>query len=122
MPPCVKKLTEVPGLWSTARSLILGRPLEPRETGDLAYRGTFSLEQLQALNDSRLDQLCALKSVNVWLGPDKHAVFYPLRDGKEFNLVLLRPDDMPHGTTRVDGDLDEMRASFEGWDPMCVFS
>lgn len=52
------------------------------------------------------------------MGPDRHSVFYPLRGGSEFNLVLLGPDNLPAGAKTIRGDLDEMRATFEGWDPM----
>jgi salicylate hydroxylase len=52
------------------------------------------------------------------MGPDKHAVFYPLRGGEEFNLVLLRPDNQPAGSRTAKGDIGEMRSTFEGWDPV----
>jgi salicylate hydroxylase len=96
----------------------LGRSSPPVETGDLAYRATFAREQLLELNDPRVDDLCAGKKVTIWMGPDKHCVFYPLRGGTEFNLVLLRPDNLPVGARAVKGDLDEMRLTFEGWDEM----
>jgi salicylate hydroxylase len=92
--------------------------VEPLETGDLAYRGTFSKEQLLSLNDPKVEELCAKNSVTLWMGPDKHSVFYPVRNGQYFNLVLLRPDDLPHGSRTSQGDISEMRATFEGWDPM----
>ena len=45
-------------------------------------------------------------------------IIYPVRAGKEFNLVLVRPDNLPKGERQAEGDLAEMRESFEGWDPM----
>jgi salicylate hydroxylase len=77
------------GLWSTLRETVLGKSMAPTETGDLAYRGTFSREQLEAFNDPKLDKIIKASNAQVWLGPDQHAVFYPLRDHTEFNLVLL---------------------------------
>ena len=106
------------GLWSGLRNVLLGKNSPPTETGDLAYRGTFSLAQLQSFNDPRLDELCSRKAVTLWLGPEKHAVFYPVRAGKEFNLVLVRPDNLPKGERQAEGDIAEMRDSFDGWDPM----
>ena len=100
------------------REQVLEIPSPPFETGDLAYRGTFSAEQLKGLNDSRINSLCEEKSVSLWLGPDRHAVFYPVKAGTEFNLVLLRPDNLPPGTRTEQGDMGEMRASFDGWDEM----
>jgi salicylate hydroxylase len=49
-------------------------------------------------------------------GPNKHCVFYPLKNKTEFNLVLLRPDNLPPGTRTAEGDLTEMRDTFTGWD------
>ena len=97
---------------------MLGAPSPPLETGDLAYRGTFSEAQLLALHDPRVEALCAQKTVTLWMGPQKHCVFYPVRGGKEFNLVLLRPDNLPANARTVQGDIEEMRSSFEGWDEM----
>ena len=106
------------GLWSDIRNQILDIPVQPVETGDLAYRGTFSKEQLLSLNDSKVEQLCAKNVVTLWMGPDKHSVFYPVRGGQQFNLVLLRPDDLPLGSRITQGDIGEMRATFDGWDPV----
>jgi salicylate hydroxylase len=106
------------GLWSVTRSLVLDQFSEPSETGDLAYRATFSLEELQGLNDPRVMELCQHQGVSVWVGPNKHCVFYPLHKGSQFNLVLLRPDNMPAGERTLSGDIGEMRETFEGWDTL----
>ena len=50
------------------------------------------------------------------MGPERHCVFYSINMGKDFNLVLLRPDNMPVGARTAQGDVDEMRESFRGWD------
>lgn len=109
-------LTSSTGLWSVCREQVLSSPSPPTETGDLAYRGTFSREQLEALNDPSVSELCSRAACTVWFGPKRHAVFYPVRAGSQFNLVLLRPDDLPQGVRTIAGDISEMRASFEGWD------
>lgn len=54
----------------------------------------------------------------MWVGPESHSVFYPVRCGKEFNLVMTRPDDLPASIRTKEGDLEEMKAIFEGWDPV----
>ncbi|KAL1856455.1 hypothetical protein Daus18300_010722 [Diaporthe australafricana] len=69
-----------------------------------------------ALNDRRVCNLCEQKAVTVWMGPNKHCVLYPLKGGSEFNLVLIRPDNLPPGTSKVQGEVDEMREIFKGWD------
>lgn len=88
----------------------------PVETGDLAYRATFSKTQLLGINDAHVVELCSSKSVNIWFGPEKHAVFYPVHGGEEFNLVLIRPDNIPPSERTVQADIDEMRLTFDGWD------
>ena len=98
------------------RTSILETPADPKETGDLAYRGTFSRKQLLELGDPRIDVLCNNRAVTLWLGPEKHVVFYPVRSGQEFNLVLLRPDNLPNGTRTRPGDIEEMKTTFKGWD------
>ncbi|OJJ04025.1 hypothetical protein ASPVEDRAFT_54276 [Aspergillus versicolor CBS 583.65] len=104
------------GLYSRIRDIVLDSPTKPEETGDLAYRAIFRREQLEALNDPDVNSLCEKVAVTSWLGPDKHSIFYPVRGGSEFNLVLLRPDNLEKGTRRTQGDVEEMRESYAGWD------
>jgi salicylate hydroxylase len=52
------------------RASILGTSSDPIETGDLAYRGTFSRKQLLELSDPRIEALCNKKAVTLWLGPE----------------------------------------------------
>ena len=101
------------GLWSMTREYILEQSALPKKTGQLAFRGTFSREQLLAFEDVRIDQLMKSSNVQVWLGPDQHAVFYPLRDHTEYNLVLICSDDLSEGVRTADGSLEEMRALFD---------
>ena len=46
-------------------------------------------------------------------------VNYVLRQGELFNMVLLVPDDIPEESlaSTVEGNVQEMCALFEGWDP-----
>lgn len=46
-------------------------------------------------------------------------VNYVLRGGKLFNMVLLVPDDIAEESlaSTVEGNVEEMCALFEGWDP-----
>jgi salicylate hydroxylase len=106
------------GLWSNIRQQILPQHGKPIETGDLAYRGTFARSQLEALKDPRVTELCSREEVTAWFGPNRHAVFYPLKGGEEFNLVLLGPDDLPENVRTQPGDIEEMQAFFEEWDDM----
>lgn len=109
-------LTGQIGLWSLSRNYLLGKDAQPQETGDLAYRATVSSEKLRALHDPAIDHLTEKSSATVWMGPEKHCVLYPLDGGKQLNLVLIRPDNLEKNVRTDVGDLNEMKASFEGWD------
>ncbi|OGM50599.1 salicylate hydroxylase, partial [Aspergillus bombycis] len=104
------------GLWSKVRDTIFDRHLPPIETGDMAYRAVFPRKQLEDLGDPEIGSLCSKTSVTAWLGPEKHAVFYPVRGGEEFNLVLLLPDNLPAGVRTIEGDLEGMKSGFRDWD------
>jgi hypothetical protein len=67
----------------------LKRPSPPIETGDLAYRATVSRQELEGFHDPGIDELLNKAEVTAWLGPEKHCVFYPVRNKTEYNLVLL---------------------------------
>ncbi|KAF4420525.1 3-hydroxybenzoate 6-hydroxylase 1 [Fusarium acutatum] len=104
------------GIWSTLRSQVVGQAIDPTETGDLAYRGTFTRQQLEELDDAEVIRFCDenKQTLTLWLGPLKHAVFYAIRGGELWNLVLLTPDRMKKGQRTEKGDLAEMCREFEG--------
>jgi salicylate hydroxylase len=95
---------------------MLGHASHPTATGDLAYRATFTRTQLLDLHDPCITQLCAERGVTAWFGPQKHCVFYAVRAGEQLNMVLIRPDDLAEGVHTQEGDVNEMRRAFEGWD------
>jgi salicylate hydroxylase len=120
------------GVFGTLVEKLLGRPEPPIKTGDLAYRLLLSTEEM--LKDPELAGFVTDPQVNYWLGPDAHAgefvcqwstdyahrsVNYVLRGGEKFNMVLLVPDDIPEDSlaSTVEGNVQEMCALFEGWDP-----
>ena len=103
------------GVFSEIREIMLGHPDPPTPTGDLAYRLLLSTKEM--LKDPELASFVTDPQVNYWMGPDAHAVNYVLRGGELFNMVLLVPDDMPHGATTIRGNVDEMRELYKDWDP-----
>ncbi|EPE04140.1 salicylate hydroxylase [Ophiostoma piceae UAMH 11346] len=105
------------GINSQMREELVGHEDPPTPTGDLAYRLLLDTKDMMA--DPELREMVDNPQVNYWLGPDAHAVNYILRGGKQLNMVLLVPDNLPpgeHATTGT-GTSDEMRALYEGWDP-----
>ncbi|EAU30746.1 conserved hypothetical protein [Aspergillus terreus NIH2624] len=105
------------GVFGKLTEVLLGRSDPPIKTGDLAYRLLLSTEEMR--KDPELEPFVSDPQVNYWLGPDAHAVNYVLRGGDLFNMVLLVPDDIPEESlaTTVEGNVQEMCALFEGWDP-----
>ncbi|AEG93898.1 salicylate hydroxylase (Salicylate 1-monooxygenase)-like protein [Ramlibacter tataouinensis TTB310] len=69
------------GLWSTLRVQLLGGQARPRAFGHLAYRGLLPAADVA---DRGL-----LRAVTAWLGPDLHAVTYPVRSGELLNVVCF---------------------------------
>jgi salicylate hydroxylase len=103
------------GLWSTCRSIFLGRKDAPLPTGDVAFRIVLRVDQMQ---DEALKKMVQEPGLRFWIGPDSHVVAYSLRGGTMYNVVLLVPDDLDAGVSRTEGDLGEMRELFKGWDPL----
>jgi salicylate hydroxylase len=103
------------GLWSTCRSAMLGRRDPPLPTGDLAYRIVLKIDQI---HDSKLREMVQTPACRFWAGPDAHAVAYSMRGGNMYNVVLLVPDDLEDGVARTEGNVEEMKKLFRGWDPV----
>ena len=80
------------GIKSSARKEINGAPMEPRDTGDVAYRILVSVGPL--LEDPMTRDLVREPWATHWLGPEAHAVGYPLRGGELYNIII----DITHDT------------------------
>lgn len=106
------------GLWSTTRSQFLGKPSPAILTGDLAYRIVINTDELHGPDAPVLRDFIASTSVNFWVGGLTHVVAYTMRAGAMYNIVLLCPDNLPESVTKTEGDLEEMKALFDGWDPV----
>lgn len=108
------------GLWSGIRPQFVGRPSPAVLTGDLAYRITLSVDELEGEDSEELRRVVEDPTVRFWIGPRSHAVGYSVRGGEVYNLVFLCPDDLPREVVKLEGDLEEMRDKFRGWDPLVV--
>jgi salicylate hydroxylase len=103
------------GLKSVCREQMLGRKDPPHNTGDLAYRITIKGEDMR--KHPELMELVNNPASNVWCGPYAHAVGYMLKGGGLFNIVLVKPDDLPELVNIARANLQEMRDFFVDWDP-----
>jgi salicylate hydroxylase len=106
------------GLWSTIRSQFLGKPSPAILTGDLAYRIVIQTADLNGPDAPELKKFIEDEMVNFWVGPGTHVVAYTMRAGSVYNIVLLCPDNLPPSVTKTEGDLNEMKSLFQGWDPI----
>ncbi|HET8601803.1 MAG TPA: FAD-dependent oxidoreductase [Segeticoccus sp.] len=93
------------GLGSTARALFSDD--EPVSSSYVAYRGAIPVEQVDQLNVS-------LKDVVVYVGPKRHFVQYPLRQGEMFNQVAVFESPKARAGEEDWGTPDELDAAFEG--------
>lgn len=103
------------GVWSQTRQELIGINIQPKPTGDLAYRILLDREKIR---DDKLRAWLDNPGINIWVGPEMHAVGYSIKGGRWLNLVLLVKDNLPEGVMKAEGNLAEMRALFQEWDPI----
>ncbi|KAJ7206277.1 salicylate hydroxylase [Mycena pura] len=80
------------GIKSAARAAVNGEPVDPVDTGDVAYRILVPAGPLLA--DPELAPLVHNAWAVHWMGPEGHAVGYPLRGGALYNVII----DVTHRT------------------------
>jgi salicylate hydroxylase len=95
------------GIRSRARAILFG-PDKPEFVGVVAWRGLVPMEQLPP-------QISRTAAVN-WLGPNGHALHYPVRRGEVMNIVAFseRSDWQIESWTER-GNHDELARDFRGW-------
>lgn len=74
------------GIKSAVRDTINRRPLPPQDTGDVAYRILVPAQPL--LDDPEMAHLVRQPWAMHWMGPEGHAVGYPLRGGEVYNIIV----------------------------------
>lgn len=80
------------GIKSAVRDAINGEAVEPIDTGDVAYRILVPAKPL--LEDPDMEHLVREPWAMHWMGPEGHAVGYPLRQGELYNVII----DVTHQT------------------------
>jgi salicylate hydroxylase len=84
-------------------------PSKPVFHGTVAYRGLVSRERLPEWPMDRWQ---------MWAGPKKHFLVFPVRHGEMVNYVGFVPaDEAMKESWSAAGDPDVLRAEFAGWDP-----
>lgn len=97
------------GIHSAVRRVLYGDE-HPRFTGCVAWRGLVPADKVAHLNLPNEAQL--------WMGPGKHFVHYPVSGERLINFVCLVDRD---GWTKESwterGDIDDVLAAYAGWHP-----
>jgi salicylate hydroxylase len=96
------------GIHSELRSYVCP-PSKPVFHGTICYRGLVSCE---CLPDWPMDRW------QMWAGPSKHFLVFPVRHGRMVNYVGFVPaDEEMRESWSAPGDPDVLRSEFDGWDP-----
>ena len=109
------------GIKSAVRDQIIGQKTQPMDTGDVAYRILVDAQPL--LEDPTTRHLVTEPWATHWIGPECHAVGYPLRNGELYNVIIdtthatdlgepMGTDEWRSGTTDTAGALVER---FSDW-------
>ena len=96
------------GVKSVIRSSLIGD--EARVTGHVVYRAVVDVENMPA--DLRIN------SPVVWAGPHCHLVHYPLRGGRQYNLVVTFHSRQQEEWSVTDGSKEEVLSYFQGIHPL----
>ncbi len=94
------------GIWSEVRTLIAPEA-RLAFTGDTAWRTLIPRGELTDPFDA--------PAVCVWLGPDAHLVHYPVRGGKELNVVAVTAGGSETRGWNKTGNEADVRSAFGRW-------
>ncbi|KAG9187026.1 salicylate hydroxylase [Alternaria panax] len=103
------------GVKSIARKVI-GQDVEPHETGDTCFRAVIPGEVL--LQDPELADLVTNPGFEQWLGPDHHVIGYNMQQGKNYNLLMVIPDDHAMIGYKAPASASDVRKAFAEWNPI----
>jgi len=96
------------GIHSELRPFVFP-PSKPVFHGTISYRGLIPLERLPGWPSDRWE---------MWAGPSKHFLVFPVRHGTMVNYVGFVPtDEEMKESWSAPGDPAVLRREFEGWDP-----
>jgi salicylate hydroxylase len=68
--------------------------------------------------DDEVKHLMTDADGKLWIGPDRHIMAYPIRQGAMYNVVLSHPGKASVGRWNEPGNLEEMKAHYATWDPV----
>jgi salicylate hydroxylase len=98
------------GIWSAVRQALAGEDsVVPRFSGITVHRALVDAELLPRME----------ARINVWVGPGRHCVWYPVRGGRWYSVVAAAPGTVPSSprSWREPSTVDELCYGFEDWHP-----
>jgi len=107
------------GVRSKARELVLGYEDKPKSSGYAIFRAWFPNTDM--IKDPLTKQFCENgDTFNGWIGPDVHFLFSTIKNGSDCCWVLTHRDtrDIAESWSEP-GQLSDVYAVLEGWDPLC---
>ncbi|AMT73936.1 FAD-dependent monooxygenase [Mycobacteroides immunogenum] len=97
------------GIHSVVQGIVAG-PVELSSEGIMAYRGLIPAE--------RLDTTVNLRRMQMWLGPGRSFLIYPVSQGTLLNIVAFTASDLDaEESWTAPGDVRALAAEFDGWAP-----
>lgn len=88
----------------------------PNNTSECAYRATVSAEDMN--QDPQTAELLVDPNSSAWIGPGRHVMTYPIRQGAMYNLVMCHPGHATPGVWTEPGSVEEMRSMYADFDPV----
>lgn len=105
------------GQRSFCREKLMGRKDPPSKPNNTVYRFTVPVSEIY-LQEGLLE-LVEPPNINLWMGPNAHAVSYVVKKDQLLNVVLMLPqepgDEVQYRAHPV--QVSELKALLEHWDP-----
>ncbi|KAI9249603.1 FAD dependent oxidoreductase domain-containing protein [Helicostylum pulchrum] len=104
------------GIRSKVRHAVIGDDEITPHSTNCAFRATISAEVMRS--DPEISHLMNDVNSNFWIGPERHVVGYPIKNGTLYNLVMALPGVAAADKWNESGDLNEMKESYNDFDPV----
>jgi salicylate hydroxylase len=91
--------------------------IEASPSSNCSWRATVPAKLMQA--DPKVAHLLTDINANCWIGPGRHIMAYPIRQGRRYNLVMSHPTgDAEPGMWNEPGNIQELSDCYSDFDPV----
>jgi salicylate hydroxylase len=94
------------GVWSKLRTQVMQLD-PPVYSGKVAWRAVFPASSVWSPD--------ALNQVSVWFGPRSHVVAYPVRSGRQLNMVVITRGPATSDGQTLSAEVGELLPRFKRW-------